>query len=193
MIRRPFLFVVAAALAGAAACGSSDATAPGRMTRSVHPSTRAADRDDDGDGEHDSDHVPGAVGAPYIMTTTGGMQGCTPRDAQYGTATIGPAGGELDVGTDRLIIPPGALTETVQVSGSSPAGTTPTIFFQPHGLRFRKSAGLILDASNCTDVPSVVYLSELGVDSPPIVATYSTWWHTVAAPIDHFSGYAVAF
>jgi len=161
--------------------------------RSVHASAGAADRDDGTDGKHDSNPIPGAVGSPYITATTGGMQGCTPRDAQYGTATIGPAGGELDVGANRLIIPPGALTETVQVSGTSPEGATPTIFFEPHGLRFKKSAGLILDASNCTDVPSVVYLSELGVDSPPIVATYSTWWHTVAAPIDHFSGYAVAF
>jgi hypothetical protein len=118
---------------------------------------------------------------------------CTPRDPQYGTAVIGPSGGELVVGPHRLIVPPGALTRTIEISGTATEDGTPTIYLEPHGLQFKKPAGLILDASNCIDVPDVVYIDELGVAAEPIPAVYSTWWHTIAAPIDHFSGYEVAF
>lgn len=172
----PIAVVVLVTLAGCAL----DSTAPRQLAGTGRASS-------------DNTHTPGSVGAPHLIDASGAMHGCTPRDAQYGTATIGPSGGELDVGSIRLIIPAGALTQTIQVSGTSPAGSTPTVFFEPSGLQFKKPAGLVMDASNCTDVPSVVYLDELGVDSPPIPAVYSTWWHTVAAPIDHFSGYAVAF
>jgi hypothetical protein len=137
--------------------------------------------------------IPGMMGAPRIIQTNGGMKGCTARDPQFGAAVIGPNGGDLVVGPNRLIIPPGALTQTVQISGTAPEGTVPSIILEPHGLQFKKPAGLLLDASNCTDVPDVVYINELGVVSNPIPAIYSTWWHTIAAPIDHFSGYAVAF
>jgi hypothetical protein len=179
MMRRfsPFaaVLMVLVALAG---CGP-DATAPRQLGL--------------GRASASNGSAPGVIGAPHIINAPGGLQGCTPRDAQSGTATIGPSGGELDVGSTRLIIPAGALTQTIQVSGTSPQGNTPTVYFEPSGLRFKKPAGLVIDASNCTDVPNVVYINELGVASAPIAAIYSNWWHTVAAPIDHFSGYAVAF
>jgi hypothetical protein len=182
MIRRFSTLLAVATLAVGLACAGSDATAPTQLA-----ATGRASADKGGS-------TPGSVGGPHIITNgLGGLQGCTPRDPQYGTATIGPNGGELDVGPNRLIIPAGALTETVVISGTSPADGTPTIYFEPHGLQFKKSAGLIVDASNCTDVPAVVYINEIGVVSDPIPAIYSTWWHTVAAPIDHFSGYEVAF
>ena len=167
------------ALAILTACGTAD------QTTGIRADARRASADV---------HAPGAIGGPPLGTgAIGRLAGCTPRDPQYGTATIGPSGGELDVGASRLIIPPGALTRTVQVSGTVTADSTLRIDLQPTGLQFKKSAGLILDASNCLAVPDVVYINELGVASPPILAIYSTWWRTIAAPIDHFSGYAVAF
>jgi hypothetical protein len=181
MIRRVSILLAAVTFVGLA-CAGPDATAPSRFATPG----QAASKNWQG--------PPGSVGAPSIINNGSGLKGCTPRDAQYGTAVIGPSGGELDVGPNRLIIPPGALTQTMQVSGRVPANAaTPTIYFEPTGLQFKKSAGLILDASNCTDVPAVVYLNDLEVPSPPIPAVYSTWWHTIAVPIDHFSGYAVAF
>lgn len=171
---------VSALVMCAVLAGCVDSTAPRRLASDARASNNNAGK------------VPGSVGAG-LGNGEGSLQGCTPRDAQYGTATIGPSGGELDVGSTRLIIPPGALTKIVQVSGTSPAGGTPTVIFEPSGLQFKKPAGLIIDASNCTDVPDVVYVDDLGGISPPIAAVYSNWWHTVAAPIDHFSGYAVAF
>ncbi|MGH7618229.1 MAG: hypothetical protein ACREPM_13465, partial [Gemmatimonadaceae bacterium] len=178
MISRRFPMIVGALLLVLAGCVDST-TAPRRMATGAQATA-------------DASQPPGSVGAPHLVDAPGAMQGCTPRDPQYGTATIGPSGGELDVGSSRLIIPPGALTKTIDVSATMPAGDTPTVIFQPTGLQFKKPAGLIIDASNCTDVPDVVYIDELGDVSPPIAAVYSTWWHTVAAPIDHFSGYAVA-
>jgi hypothetical protein len=64
---------------------------------------------------------------------------------------------------------------------------------QPHGLTFSKAAGLVLDAASCIEVPSIVYLIDEETVSDPIAAIYSNWWHAIACPIWHFSGYAVAF
>ena len=178
MIRHFATCVAAATLVAGLACTVPDATAP------RGPSALASDK---------TSTPPGVIGAPYIIAGGSGLAGCTPRNPQYGTATIGPSGGEIDVGRNRLIVPSGALTQTVRVSATVPDASTPTIIFEPNGLRFKKPAGLILDASNCVDVPAVVYINELGVASHPIPAIYSTWWRTIAAPIDHFSGYAVAF
>jgi hypothetical protein len=172
--------VVAVALAGVTACQASDSISPSQVPGAPALTDKGA-------------YPPGSVGGPSTIVGNGRLMGCLPRDPQFGVAIIGPSGGELIVGRHRLIIPPGALTETVQISGTAPSAAVPTIYLEPHGLRFKKSAGLILDASSCTDVPSAVYINEIGVLSPPMLAVYSTWWRTVAVPIDHFSGYAVAF
>jgi hypothetical protein len=118
---------------------------------------------------------------------------CTPLSPSFGSALIGPPGGDLIVGPHRLIVPPGALTEWVEISGAVPEDQTFRIDLQPHGLVFKKPSGLILDASSCTDVPDIVYLIDDLIPSAPIKAFYSEWWHTIAAPIEHFSGYSIAF
>ena len=123
------------AYAALSACSSSDAVAPPRDQPSATASLDLGSQ------------IPGYLGAPHIVETQGGLHGCTPRDVQVGTATIGPSGGVLE-GPHRLIIPPGALTQTVQISGTTVEGETPTIELEPHGLQFRKSAGLVLDVSN---------------------------------------------
>src|SRR5262249_30155879 len=159
MIRRASTLLAVAILAAGLACAGPDATTPSRLA------ARGAASDKNPNGP------PGSVGASHIVGDGSDLPGCTPRDAQYGTAIIGPNGGELDVGRTRLIIPAGALTETVHVSGTSPAdAATPTIYFEPTGLQFKKSAGLILDASNCVDVPAAIYLNDLDVPSDPIPA-----------------------
>jgi hypothetical protein len=162
-----------ASLILAAACATNEPTSPTATSR------------------FDKGGLPGSK--PGVVALNGRMHGCTPTDPQYGVATIGPSGGELVVGSSRLIVPPGALTTTVTISGRSGTDSVPAIYFEPHGLQFKKSAGLILDASSCTDVPDVVYLNDVIDPSPLIRAVYSSLWHTVAAPIDHFSGYEVAF
>src|SRR4029077_15465068 len=96
-----FSFVL---LAGAAACQGTDSTSPIDLT-----TAQCALADKGGS-------TPGTVGGPSTIVGSGRLKGCIPQDPQYGTAIIGPSGGELIVGTHRLIVPPGALTETVQIS-----------------------------------------------------------------------------
>ena len=75
------------------------------------------------------------------------------------------------------------------MGSSKQTGETPL----SHGLTFKKPAGLILDATSCVDVPTIVYLIDQVTVSAQIEAVYSNWWHTIACPIWHFSGYSVAF
>jgi len=122
---------------------------------------------------------------------------CAKRVTFSDSGEFGPNGGTLWVGRNQLIIPPGALTERVTISGTIVGDTVAFLNFQPEGLHFKKPAGLILDATDCNipddSVADVVYLNERGEIAERIEATYSNAWHTVAAPIEHFSGYAIAF
>jgi hypothetical protein len=180
VLRGAGVLAVSLAVVFGAACSGSDATSPQSLDAGATTALHGA-------------RVPGLFGGAGEAPGGGSLKGCMPHEPQYGTATIGPSGGELVVGSSRLIVPPGALTRTVEISGTTTADATPTIYLEPHGLQFKKPAGLILDASNCTDIPSAVYLDEIGVESEPIPAVYSPLWRTIAVPIDHFSGYAVAF
>lgn len=175
------------------ACAGSDATAP---TATRAPATEPS-RDALGGtvDANDGKRIPGIqIGATsaFASGVTGTLLGCSAQAAQYGSAIVGPQGGELDVGPHRVIIPAGALLAPTKIWGSVPSDTTVTIRLQPHGLQFRRPAGLILDASACGQVPNVIYIDELGNVAEHIQAVYSAWWHTVAAPIDHFSNYAIA-
>jgi len=122
---------------------------------------------------------------------------CENHPAFEGSGDIGPSGGHIIAGPHRLIIPPGALLHTVHITATVPAGDNVFVEFQPSGLVFRKPAGLLLDAEGCDlsqyHAPDVVYLNDAGDVEERIDAVYSNHWKTVAAPIWHFSGYAIAW
>lgn len=185
MMRRRFAtLTLLAGLATLAACGTTDSTAPavsaGVVTGPLAQGTY-----------HDGFLVPGSNGqSGETPSQAGSGLQCSVLQPLSGSALIGPSGGVLTVGPHRLIVPAGALTSDVTISATVPADTMIKIDFEPHGLHFKKPAGLILDASSCGTVPNAVYLDEIGGDEH-IVATYSNWWHAIAAPIDHFSGYAL--
>ncbi len=110
---------------------------------------------------------------------------------------FGPAGGTLTFGSSRLIIPAGALRDTVTITATIPEGDGSRVELQPHGLEFAKPAGLQLGTAGCSMnglvAPNVVYLSETGEVLETIPAVYDPHWQTIAASIWHFSGYAIAF
>jgi len=137
--------------------------------------------------------LPGWHRTGQMLSGQATPKNCIPKVAAYGSASIGPTGGTLIIGTHKLIIPAGALDHKVTISGTVPNDKPFEINLEPHGLQFKKAAGLLLDASSCTDVPDIVYLIDQFTQSPPILAVYSSWWHTIACPIWHFSGYSVAF
>ena len=172
-------FLAALALVATASCGDAP-TAP----VATSAASASAHRGDYG-------HTPGSRRTGDAMSGKFVPINCVPRRSAQGSAIIGPSGGTLWIGRHRLIVPPGALTRPVRISGTVPAGKPFEIDLQPHGLQFRKAAGLVLDASSCVDVPTIVYLVDQYTVSPPIPAIFSTWWHTIACPIWHFSGYAI--
>ena len=166
------------ALALAAACSGDASTAPaaGGSHANAH-----------GSGDYAGwRRTPDATSGKFVPLN------CTPKNEATGSALIGPEGGVLRIGTHRLIVPAGALTSKVTISGTVPAGRPFEIDLQPHGLKFRKAAGLILDASSCVDVPTIVYIVDQYNLGPPIAAFYSNWWKAIACPIWHFSGYMIA-
>lgn len=186
-------------VAGAYACADRGASPPTAPLTSRPTAARAADSDEES-GEGRS-YLPGERGWSARdgaeSSTMPRLVSCERRAADAGSADIGPSGGELVVGRARLIVPPGALTRTVRISATTPSAENAFVSFQPEGLVFRKPAGLVFDAGECSlsseQVPDVGYLGDDGQLLERIPARYSNYWHTVAAPIGHFSGYALVW
>ena len=173
-------------LATSLACGLIVACGGDSASRAplTAPGAAALDR-----GERETDHDDSGR---RVRATT-----CETRLMANASGVFGPAGGTLLFGTSRLIIPGGALKDTVTISATIPYGVNSRVEFRPTGLQFAKPAGLLLDTSGCSMdpslVPDVVYLSESGVILERIPAVYDPHWQTIAAGIWHFSGYAIAF
>jgi hypothetical protein len=116
----------------------------------------------------------------------------------YGSVTkqIGPEGGTIQVGPHYLVIPAGALSSTLTITATAPAGDYVKVDFLPEGLRFSKSAALILSYAHCSGppplLPKVVYLSDLLRILEVLDALHSNQSKSVTAKIRHFSGYAIA-
>lgn len=180
--------IVPSLLAATLACGVLQACAGDSASLSpLAPSSASSHRggDDVGnDSDDDSDRK-------FIPAK------CETRRTARAFGVFGPQGGTLLFGTSRLIIPAGALRDTVTISATIPDSDNSRVEFRPSGLRFAKAAGLLLDTSGCSLdgklAPDVVYLSESGAVLETITATYSPRWKTIAAAIWHFSGYAIAF
>lgn len=175
------------AFAALGACGANDSTGPAPRSP-MSPAAAAFNADG---AWHDGLLVPGSRGNAGTAPAPGDQKHltCAIDTALHGTATIGSQGGILYVGRNMLIVPAGALTQTVRMSGTVDAGNSFKITFEPHGLQFKKPAGLVLDATSCDSAPNIVYLDEQGGIAERITAIFSNWWHRVAAPLDHFSVY----
>jgi hypothetical protein len=171
--------LAAAILLPLAACQVADLSAPaGRLP----PEAVAADRDDV--QRRSARHAPAPIA-------------CRAGEMLVASARIGPRGGVLQIGGSSLVIPDGALRSSVRISATRRADASGTIDFQPDGLRFHKPAMLVLSATDCetpTDgLAAVVHLGDQGEILETIAASFDRRWNEVAAPITHFSGYAIAF
>ncbi|HEY2065943.1 MAG TPA: hypothetical protein VGG84_08270 [Gemmatimonadaceae bacterium] len=180
------LFMIGA-LATVLACrGNETTTAPLASTALAANSRRA---DVGGSGEQSP---PGnAYGRPAQPVV------CADRKAVVESGVFGPSGGTLIFGDSRLIIPGGALRGEVTITATAIGGSSSEVDFQPHGLHFEKPVGLALGSAGCAvpeeGMPNIVYLSDDGTVLETISAQYYPQWKVVAAPIEHFSGYAIAF
>ncbi len=186
---------LAAALLAIAACANEVTSPPRQFLPAAAAAARGAENRSDRATER-MGVVPG-LGLGQAQSQQAMIVACTPRKAIRASGRFGPGGGILEFGNSRLIIPGGALRDTVTISATPRADGTSTVDFQPTGLHFYKPAGLVLDAADCSlkpgDVPSVVYLDDAGQIRETIAAVYDPHWRAVAAPIEHFSAYAIAF
>jgi hypothetical protein len=121
---------------------------------------------------------------------------CTPQEYAVTIKSIGPAGGEIRVGTHHLYIPKNALRRKTFIKAEQMPGSTNSIRFSPEGLRFEKRAVLTMSYENCVLVllqKKIVYTDE-SLNIQKVLRSLDLFKRkTVSAPIDHFSRYAVAY
>jgi hypothetical protein len=121
---------------------------------------------------------------------------CSPQPYTATTQTIGPKGGEILVGTHRLMIPEGALSQKTKITAEQMRGKTNSIRFSPEGLRFQKPAQLTMTYKNCAVVllqKKIVFTTEKLKILEVLTSLDLFKKKTVSAPIDHFSRYALAY
>lgn len=159
---------------------------------------RSHDGDDDGEPSDTSDD--GDEGEDSLVT-------CRPLPYDSVTQTIGPEGGEIEVGRNWLVVPRGALRQRVSITAVAPSDTVAMVRFRPEGLRFEATALLVATYDNCrvpkTVTPRLALLSNLFAvvefltpgDSllPPRFEKGHKGHRRVVGQLHHFSNYAVAW
>jgi hypothetical protein len=121
---------------------------------------------------------------------------CSPQPYAVDSDVIGPEGGVLNVGSHRLVIPRGALSSRIRITGEQMKGKTNSVRFSPEGLQFERPAVLTMTYDNCALVllqKKIVYTDEQLKVLEVLRSLDLFRSKSVTAPIDHFSRYAVAF
>ena len=140
--------------------------------------------------------VVGGLVATVDNVVNGLLTTCSSQSPVTSSKYIGPYGGTLTIGDHQLIVPPGALSQYVLISGTRQSGSIAEVDFQPHGLRFAKPATLRLSYSNCTvssgSVQRIVYVDDAKTILETPASLDDQRNDAVSAAINHFSGYAVA-
>jgi hypothetical protein len=139
------------------------------------------------------DVVDGTVGTLLDVTD---LLVCSSQPYQVARETIGYEGGTIQVGTHSLVIPRGALRRQTTITAEQMPGRTNSIRFSPEGLQFEKPAALVMNYRNCLVVllkKKIVYTDEK-LNVLEVLRSLDLFGsRTVAAPIDHFSRYAIAY
>jgi hypothetical protein len=195
-LRGSLLPLVLLAGATVAALSCRDATPAGvaELTPAGTPSFQGrSDGDEDDNEDKDGDSL--AV--------------CRPLPYDSVTQTIGPEGGEIEVGRNKLSIPRGALRAPVSITAVAPSDTVALVRFQPSGLRFQATALLVMKYDNCrvartatprialvTDALKVIEVLASGTESPGgqrLTKGPKQGRLLVVGQLQHFSNYAVAW
>lgn len=121
---------------------------------------------------------------------------CQPQPYAADAEVIGPSGGVLHIGPHSLVVPKGALDREVLLVGSAPTSSRVEVKFGPHGLQFETSSLLVLSYEHCMRPDNftyrIVYVENGRVQEfPPSKDDKAL--KKVAAKIDHFSGYMIAY
>ena len=125
-----------------------------------------------------------------------GLLSCQEQQYAVTSQTVGPQGGTIRVGKHTLVIPKGALRSNVRIKAEQMRGPTNSVRFSPEGLKFQRQAVLTLNYQNCRniEVPKAVVYTTDKLEVREILRSLDVLkLRIIAAPIDHFSRYAVAY
>jgi hypothetical protein len=121
---------------------------------------------------------------------------CTPLPAATTTQVVGAAGGTINVGPHKLVIPAGALSSNVSITATAPSAPRREVQFQPHGLQFEEKATLTMSYAGCSLVsqilPKKIVYMDAGLNPLELILSLDNFLaKKVTGKIDHFSSYAV--
>lgn len=114
------------------------------------------------------------------------------------TTIIGPAGGALNVGPHRLLVPAGSLAQPVAITATIVTGPTNRVHFEPEGLKFGAPASVTISYANCgllgSLLPKHVAYVDVNLSILELLRTTDNLLaRKVTGRIKHFSDYAVAW
>ena len=122
---------------------------------------------------------------------------CTPQPYVKVTQTVGPSGGTIVFGAHKLVIPPGALSQSVAITAEAMPEAGNAVRFRPEGLRFAVNAPLTLSYANCKDdllkVKLIVYTNDFLKILELLKSINNQPAKQVTTGLEHFSRYAVAW
>jgi hypothetical protein len=161
------------------------------------------DRSDDGDDDGEEIETPDDDDQDEDSLVS-----CRPLRYDSVTQTIGPAGGEIEVGHNWLVVPRGALRDAVSITAVAPSDTLALIRFRPEGLSFKTPALLVAAYDNCRVpkkvTPRIALVSNYfavieflasgeSLLPPRFEKKHKGAHHRVVGQLNHFSNYAVAW
>lgn len=168
---RLFLYAMAGAVLGTAACSGDSATPLGPN--------------------------PSLIGT-LTSTVNAVLLQCDPLPYSRTSATIGSAGGVITVGPHVLMIPRDALSQRVTITAEVVSGNVNSVRFSPEGLQFKKNAALVMSYKNCSGLgmllpKKIAYTNELLSILELLKSVDLTDQKKVSSQLKHFSRYAVAY
>ena len=144
-----------------------------------------ADDDDDGDdGDGDDD------GFLAVAMRDADEEGVT-------TASIGPLGGVVTHGDHYIVIPAGALSQTIEISFSVPESDTLMFDLGPHGTQFNVPISLVFEYDNADLIGANESQFQIGYYNvttgvwEPMPTTVDAVNDVVIGQTTHFSRYAI--
>jgi hypothetical protein len=183
--RRMTALFLAAVLAAGVSCTSDDSLGP---SAPAGPSTSVTETQ----GQQSDLLLGGLLNTLQNLN----LLSCSPQPYASRTQVVGANGGTILVGTHKLVIPAGALSQNYTIRAEQVTHRVNSVRFSPEGLRFAKPAKLTLSYSNCSPLlllKRVVYTDELLRILELIPSLDNLRTKTVTGDIRHFSRYAVAW
>jgi hypothetical protein len=128
-----------------------------------------------------------------------GLLKCSDLPYASTTQTVGIAGGILNAGPHKLVIPPGALLRPTTITMTLPTGLgVNAVKFQPEGLRFQVPALLNMSYANCSLLGKllpkrIAYTTDNLRILYYLLSLDNLFSKYVTGKLSHFSSYAIAW